>query len=333
MAVISQISVLTLPSGLPHPEAIKSFGAAACNYEPDFWEFEYQIYRYLGRISDNELLKRHREIVRNMEALTTPDRNAIPIESFLSSWYWFRKEHQTRFEFLLRGKLVEPPYFKDMGASKLAKSGPPRPKHPNAADVLFRYGQRAHLSKAVHEGILRIFRASKQKEKVGDEARFDDECAKRSFMPGQYARITTMSGETIPIHGDVSRLVSGPDYYMLCMSGDWDPKLFDDFSKSDCCLAVRDAEAFANRLEMTAQSVLPASSWFFHHNPVEYFDPYEIHRSGYIDTATRKDFRFAYQREYRFLWFPIKGDQTEEFRDLPPLGSLGDIAQLWDRPT
>jgi hypothetical protein len=72
--------------------------------------------------------------------------------------------------------------------------------------------------------------------------------------------------------------------------------------------------------------------WFFHHNPIEYFDPYDVPRGVRVDSAMCKDFRYAYQREYRFLWFPLKGDKVEEFQDIPPLGSIEDIADLYPAP-
>ena len=76
------------------------------NYEPELWEFEYEIYRYLQNISDLELTKRYEAICRNFEVLTTEERNNIPINITQSSWYWYRKEHQTRYEFYLREKPI-----------------------------------------------------------------------------------------------------------------------------------------------------------------------------------------------------------------------------------
>ncbi len=41
-----------LPESFPHSEAIRSLGDNLHSYEPEFWEFQYQIYRYLERVSD-----------------------------------------------------------------------------------------------------------------------------------------------------------------------------------------------------------------------------------------------------------------------------------------
>jgi hypothetical protein len=108
------------------------------------------------------------------------------------------------------------------------------------------------------------------------------------------------------------------------MSCDWDLSLFDDFG-ADSCVIIKDPETFAARLKTAFASILPG--WYFHHNPVEYFDPYERKRNEYFDAAMCKDFRFAYQREYRFLWFSQQGDDAVDFK-FSEAGSLEDIAEL-----
>lgn len=318
-----RVQSLALPASLPHPDAMESWGSNRHFYEPELWELEYQTYRYLGRVADADLVARYSAIVRNMKALLAADRDVIPIQSFLSSWFWFRKEHQTRLEFLLRGNAV--PAASDarlLGCGR--DTAPLRPQHPNAADVLFRYGERKYLLSMLSHGAIRIGPASRYRNMEGDVARSDEECSKTAFLPGQYTRISTMDGRDIPVKGDVSQSVSAPDYYFLCMSCDWDLSLFDDFG-ADSCLIIRNLETFAARLETAFASVLPG--WYFHHNPVEYFDPYERAHNQYFDATICKDFRFAYQREYRFLWFPPEGDAVTDYK-LSEAGPLQDIAEL-----
>ncbi len=99
---LKRIDNLTLPTELPTDQAIKSWGQNIHDYEPEFWEFQYERYRYLKNINNEALYKRYEDIRRNFEILTSKERNIIPINSFLSSWYWFRKEHQTRYELFLK---------------------------------------------------------------------------------------------------------------------------------------------------------------------------------------------------------------------------------------
>lgn len=318
---------LSFPKSLPDPDAMASCGSNQHNYEPEFWELEYQVHRYLGRMSDAELIPRHKSIIRNMKALLSTDRDIIPIQSFLSSWFWIRKEHQTRLEFHLRGASVPGPIDPQSLLSGLAVA-PLRPRHPNAADVLFRYGQRKYMSSMLSDGVIRIAPASQYRNMKGDLARFDEECTKTSFLPGQYTQVAAMDGHVVPIKGDICRSVSAPNYYVLCMSCDWDLSLFDDFG-ANSCVAIKDPETFAARLGTASVPVLPG--WSFHHNPVQYFDPYERIPNEHFDAAMCKDFRFTYQREYRFLWFSPQGDDAVDFKSLE-VGSLEDVAELHGIP-
>jgi hypothetical protein len=320
-----RVPSLSFPKCLPCTEAIRSFGDNLHSYDPEFWELQYRVYRYLERVPDVLLISRYKDILRNMRALISRERHVIPIQTFLSSWYWFRKEHQTRLEFSLRD--VSLPVASPVGVtfSNEAIGSPVRPRHPNAGDVLFRYDKKRHIEKLAHEGQIRIRPASDFRQLEHDTARWDEECSKTFFLPGAHTRITTQDGRNIPIVGDVEQAVSMPDYYVFCMSCDWDPDLFTDFGEVDACIIIKDAELFARRIEDAASAQLPG--WHFHHNPAEYFDPFERINNEYFDAAMSKDFRFAYQREYRFIWFPKNDDAPKGFRFLK-LGSLGNLAEI-----
>lgn len=321
-----RIPALAIPDILPHPKAMRSGRDNRHSYEPEFWEFQYEIYRYLSRVSEPELFRRYRSILRNMRALISPDRHIIPIRSFLSSWYWYRKEHQTRLEFLIRG--IETPMEPPIGIlNNLRIDAPARPRSPNAGDILFRYGERKWMHTMVQQGFIRIAPASHYRSIEGDFARADDELAKSSFWPGDHSRITTMDGKEIPIKGDVKRTVSFPDYFVLCMSCDWDLTLFEDF-QADSCVMIHNPAEFAQRIEKAAKIYL--DGWYFFHGPLQYFDPYEMDRNEFFDPAMSKSFYYAYQREYRFLWVHQGGKEASGFH-LLDLGDLNDVAKLYVR--
>lgn len=299
------------------------------SYEPEFWEIQYRLYRYLERVSNAELIERYKDILNNMRALISRDRDVIPIQSFLSSWYWFRKEHQTRFEFVLRDVLLPIPAPFGIVFDNKAEGAPIRPKHVNAGNVLFRYdkrqdGERCHIDAMVRNGIIRIRPASDFNKMEQDSARQDEEVIKESFLSGSYARITTKDGHEIPVVGNLRTSVSTHDYYICCVTCDWDRDLFTHFN-ADCCIVIKDGDDFARRLEVATTDLLPG--WNFHHNPIQYFDPYEQSNDGFFDTRMSKDFRFAYQREYRFLWFHQEGGVTDGFK-FPELGCLEDIVEV-----
>lgn len=165
-----RVPSLNLPKVLPHPEAIRSFAGNLPGYDPDLWEIHYQVSRYLRNVREDHLAIRYKDILRNMRALINRERDKIPVQSFLSSWYWFRKEHQTRLEFALRG--LSPPGPAPFGVvfNNEAAGAPIRPKHPNTGDVLYRYDKRTHLGKLAHEGQIRVRPASDFQKMENDAA-------------------------------------------------------------------------------------------------------------------------------------------------------------------
>lgn len=314
------IPALPLPSRLPHPRAIESFRTGPEKYEVDFWEMEYRVQRFLRRVDDAYLEWRYRSILRNLQTLVAEERDVIPLQSGLSSWYWFRKEYQTRLEFHLRGKALPLP---DVALYQV-RQAPAKPKHPNTGDILFRYGQRGHLLQTL-AGRARLGSSESYAKIENDEARHDAEHEKRSFLSGDHARVTTMDGKTIPIIGNITRIVAAPHYYMLCLSSEWDPQLFGAF-KVDSCLLIRDAEEFRFRLLEACEADLPG--WLCELIQVQYFDPYEMTKNELFDSAMSKDFSFAYQQESRFICSARDGSHATESTVLTTR-ALGDIAELY----
>lgn len=320
-----RIPSVELPQEYPHPEAINSFKDNKHSYEPEFWELQYHISRYLEGVSELALMERYQEIIRNMHTLISKERNIIPIQSFLSSWYWFRKEHQTRLEFFLREIEVPCTIPNNSDFQNKDEMKPVRAKYPNAGDVLFRYGEIDHITDAFKKGRFLIRPASQFDALKEDSARNDDETSKYSYMAGNSTKITTQDGVKIPVIGDIKRTNSMPDYYMLCVSSDWDDKMFSDF-KADACLVIKDVDLFSHKLEKASLELFP--KWFYHHNPIDYFDPYEKVKNERIDAGMSKDFKFAYQREYRFIWAPPPEENPDEIKFLE-IGNLEDISVIY----
>jgi hypothetical protein len=316
-----KINCLALPESLPIPEAMKPGNKN--DYDPIFWEFLYEIFRYLECATDNYVIARYNGILKNMAALTSPDRDVIPVCSFLSSWYWFRKEHQTRYEIQQRGlELPQKPPVKLEHSTNY--DAPYCPRSPNSGDILFRYTNRQFAEEMLEKGKIRIGAASLVERLDSDMARFDKELEKSSYLPGMHVHVETEDGRKLPIIGDFCRTVSFPDYYFLCMSLDWDSALFNDFS-ADCCVVIKEPDIFRERLEKVTEREL--AGWEFHDLPVEYYDPYERIRNQLFSAGISKDFCYAYQRENRFIWFHPQGIPAQDYKFLS-LGSLADIAEI-----
>ena len=315
------VNCLSLPSALPDLKAMRPGNKN--DYDPEFWEFQYQTYRYLERVKNDAVTSRYNGIVKNMSALTSPDRDVIPIDTFLSSWYWFRKEHQTRYELNLRGlKLPEELPTKLKHSTNY--NAPFQPRHPNSGDILFRYTNREYAEEMLKEGKIRIGAASEIEKFKDDIARFDKELEKNSYLAGEHVRITTQSGQELPIIGDFRSTVRMPNYYFLCLSLDWDSSLFHDFS-ADCCVVIKRPDIFYDRIEKFSQKILP--DWVLFDLPVEYYDPHEQLPKQRLDAGFSKDFMYAYQRERRFLWQHLGGTPAEGYKFLS-IGSLEDIAEI-----
>jgi hypothetical protein len=321
---IRRIQSFQLPSRLPDKRILNSSEHKEVHYDPEFWEFEYLIDRYLENINDTLLTQRYEAIARNFSRLVGEDRHTISIFSFLSSWYWYRKEHQTRLEFDLRNLSLPVVKFKSSSIEKDCEL-PALPKYPNSGDVIFRFGSSKYMEPMIERGEIRIGHASQYKQGQIDDPRTDDELNKHAFISGNNCRIITESGIQISPIGDVKRTISAQDYFVICSACGYHPELFNDFS-ADCCIVIHDPEEFASRIDLAFRHKFD-ESWLFHHNPVEYFDPYEMHRNGLFDAVMCKDFSYAYQMEYRFVWLSTKKQPAEGYHHLD-VGSLKDIASL-----
>jgi hypothetical protein len=323
---MTRVPTLPLPTAYPSKDAQTSGHENIHNYEPDFWE--YEIYRYLENMGADVLAQRYQTILRNMLRLISRERDIIPIKSFLSSWYWLRKEHQTRLELHIRGlrlPIAPPEYLPDNSRG----NAPAWPHHPNSCDVLFRFDSRKYIEPLYREGRVRIRSAEKYKDGAENDARTDDELKKVSILPRQHTKIYTQRGEEIPALSDISRSVSSDKYYVLSSSCGFHPKLFSDF-EADCCIVITDPKRFNERLDKFSKSRLP--NWYFVALPIEYYDPYEHGLRGLLDPAISKEFAYAYQMEFRYAWIPPLGEEARD-DEYVMIGSIEDIAFIYDSPT
>lgn len=319
---IPKIDRFPLPDVMPTEEAIRSFGQNEHAYHPDMWELEYATHQYLNGMTDEALVGRYNDLVRSMCSFISPERGVVPIPSYQGSWYWYRKEHQTRLEFAFRN--LTPPSLSICLPKE--QFWPPSKTVPNGMDVIFRYGKRQHMREMVSDGHIRFSPAEAYAETGNNSARQDDELRKHAFRSGKYTKITTESGQTLPIVGDIKYTTTGANYHLVCFSCVWDEQLFSEF-EADTCVVVTQPEVLACRVEEAGESVFPGL--YFHHNPVQYFDPYELRKNEYFEAGMSKNFRFAYQNEYRILWsqmdrLPISGHR---FIDI---GDARDIMVMYD---
>src|SRR5690606_9129346 len=110
------------------------------------------------------------------------------------------------------------------------------PRHPNAGEILYRFANEERVTELAQHEALRMWGANFYAKLEKAIARQDEEMTKVSFLTGNYSTVTTLGGESIPIIGDIKSSYSGPPYYLLCMSCDWDRRLLSEFNVDRCAV-------------------------------------------------------------------------------------------------
>jgi hypothetical protein len=295
------------------------------HYVPVTWEMAYQASPYLKRSSDSDICLRYASIVRGIEVLVDDGRNRIPISSFLSSWYWFKKEHECRLE-LHQRKLAIPGDPLTIAPGRRRLGAPLRTIRPNSGALLFRFTYQTKARELVDTGVMRLRCAEDYAKGAATDPRTDLEQEKSALLAGERVRVSTMDGRSIDVKGDPRRTVSFPTYYLASFACDYSSLMISEFGY-DSYVLIRDGDEFCRRFELAAKR--QAARFIAHHNPIEYFDPFDHTLESHIDPAMSKDFRFAWQSEYRFLLMP---DEPGKHVPLPhvdlELGPLNDIAEV-----
>lgn len=304
-------------------------------HDTELWAFDYDAFSYLERVSNEDLHIRYKEIVNNVDHLVCSLRDTLPARDHIrSSWWWLKIKFQTECEYLRRGMALP--------KTKGVLSGPERPvpytpSAPNECNFVVRYGEAKWLMPMLREGIIRISPASRYIGEVLeiDDARHADELKNHRYVPGNRVRMTHVrTGQAIPIIGNLKRTIRmAVDYYVLCFSQEFDYRLFSAFKNdqgetADACLVINNVDKFARRLDVAMQERF--SNWNFYWNRMFYFDPYyNVPGKTAPTPGAYKDFKYAYQREYRFLWHPLSFDPGLRFGTFDiKIGSLEDIATL-----
>jgi hypothetical protein len=188
--------------------------------------------------------------------------------------------------------------------------------------MLFRFAEAQWNREFLTKGRLRIAPASSYNDFALDRARRDDEIV-------------------LEWHDDKGTIwdVFVDDYYCVCFSSSYDYRLYMDFledSDRRSCVAIRDRAALFERLK-TAIGLHNAAHpdegiGAVRASPVIYVDPLKMLKPEIPDEVRFcKNFRFAYQTEYRFVLQPAAGRHHLKPFFLE-LGSIEDIAELIEDP-
>jgi hypothetical protein len=291
------------------------------------WCNDYSANPYLSHLDDADLEERLFAIQTNSRFI---DRETLPHE--LDEREWQELHEHVRYEYERRGK----PFSNSIQVAERLAAWPrlQAARDAFARDVgpagqLFKFGKIEHLEPLLRDGSLRVSPAATYKDPSLRPALRDDELLRTVILDGAQMKVTHIdkSGITRPIQaiGKAQLTASaGTNYYVWCTTTTFDPRLFDDFDY-DACLVIVDAHAFTDRLLAAMERAVPG--WVGCETLVHYYDP--VRPGDTVLSSRDKDFRYAYQREYRFLWDP---PFPNRFTVLPEinlkLGNVSDIARI-----
>ena len=228
--------------------------------------------------------------------------------------------------------------------------------------VFVKYGQFDHMKDLYERGIVWISSADDLNQQTHNQAVRDDErsfvvkggihpidstggvATSRSFFtkqnaPEDFSRLVRQGDiqfvrmfdapELELDQGMELRVRMGTDYWTYCLSELLDPRMFSDF-EANACLIIK-MKPFFERLVRMMRFVKPGAQFGF--GRVTYDDPlgaYTTTRPAYVSperVPMTKLFRYAYQREIRFVWLPTAPKEKLGSFELP-IGPLCDFAEL-----
>lgn len=313
-------------------------------FDEELWTFVDRVQG--GRLSNlpgDALQSRLDQIERNIQYLdgaTSPRDELPPERGWISPWWWLRLRYWTLLEFERRGLTPTPTTLLPARPALARGFG----GHMNSEDrVLVRISSKRWLLETLRDGTIRFAPAASYDDARLNAARADEEMGKAYKRPGQQLTVTTADGKSIPVLGDATfttrRLIersSGMEelpYWLSSFSTELDPRLLDEFPgdppEEDGCLVIFDPDAFMGRALPSLNRAAPYAVKSLVQN--DYFDPY-YPDSDHHSPLSKKDFRYAYQREMRFILDPEDGAPLAGGGALfVSIGSIADIAAVYEK--
>ncbi len=302
-----------------------------------WWREWYRGERYLRGLTQLELNRRYRDLVRNFVVLTSdakvgfPHLNPEGIE-------WMQLMTHTLEEFYLTygpypagftGEVHREEKFPDFAGALAQKAAAAlAARRLRASEVFVRFGKPEHMTALFEQGQLRVQPASEYSKPDHNGAVRDDELALEVslYLTRDTVRKVVINPQDVPEDLEWKRLdfrFSRPhDYWLYCVSSCVEARLFVDFDKS-ACVIIRERDEFRRRLLAAGATAFRGARG--RDGKAVYIDP-QRPRSARIDVPMAKHFKYSYQAEHRFIWEPPSSGPLT-YKDLE-LGSLNDIAEL-----
>lgn len=300
---------------------------------------EYRADRYMRDASIEAIERRSQDICNNLLNVSQNGQLTPGNVGDARSLFWWRMITHLLEELAIRNifygsiKLMLPEQF-----PWISHPNPPRGirilgKHKIGPNEIVRLGQKEHIKDAINYGRFRISPAAKYDDPSLNRAIQDDELSVTAIRSGDAAVIhafdpvTGTQGEAIPAIGEIqfSRQMQD-NFYVICMTAGYEPRLLDDFGY-DAMLVIKNVNRFITRIEKAVKKVRP--DLVMAGNVVNYYDPYRA-KPDDLDPFYAKNFKYAYQREYRLIWHTpgLALDSDPFFVEIGPMQDIASVHVL-----
>jgi hypothetical protein len=283
------------------------------------WEMLYRADRYLKHLTNDELAERLGIATNNLMNLTrgqqiTPIAMDVEGDSITQTYFHVMEE------FRLRGLT---PTDDQIQHFRFPDYDWPLRQAGEAFDALnlspgtflIKYSKREFVEAALYRGDMRISPASAYNDPSLNFSIMDDELS----IP--------LRQQDVSADQSTTPLSSATDYYVYCLANEFSLRLFGDF-EADACLVIAQPYIFIDRLSQAVMKklFLRQGLWQGYARPIQYVDPVQPLKPD-VDIFCGKNFRFAYQHEYRMVWRPISPRSGLPFLYVQ-VGSLEDCCKI-----
>jgi hypothetical protein len=314
----------------------------ACHpaFDVSLWSSLYQANPMLSDASSADIFTRLWEIEKNILFLNTSVswNDTVPAEhGWQSPWWWFRARQFTLIELERRG--ITPTRSEDNISEPRRLL---RDYSRRTGTKIVRVSQLRYLKQTI-EGKIRFNAASCYEADDLLASQKDDEITRQTFFSGSLATAAGETGERLPLRGEIRLSVSRTyrkgmqsivrPYWLLCFSTELDSRLLREFHDGteyeQGILILFDVETFHRRVAEAIESLHLQCGRV----EVDYYDEHfpPNWRDDQINIMGQKPFRFAHQRELRFILLPEKYEESS-----PPsvisfhTKAMNDIAGVYD---
>lgn len=301
----------------------------------EMWRKQYRADRYMEGLTLDELVERGKDIMVNL--LTLEENKKIGLIG-RGGEYWMNTWTHIMEECVLRKYEYPQPFAHKLNDLQFPKHDLPGIekaiesfKNLKLSDGTFlvKYSKNDFLMETLKEGKICVNPASLFSDPSLNRAVRDFELELKVFNKRKSKKETLIKNKLdlespiSSVGSDGYTIKSNTDYYVYCLSSYWAPRLFGDF-EANSCLIIKKPEVFIKRLVKSLATKFPA--WQCFGTGVRYIDPLNCSKDG-VDIFSTKQFKFAYQKEYRVICYPTDPVQKlEQF--FIYIGNLEDICEL-----